>query len=404
MVLLCAGVIIAGSTFQGFAATYDVTATVPAQPLTSPATITAPYHQQHVPHAAVQVSGICPGQSYVKLFRSAVFSGVSQCTDNKFQIQTNLNPGENSLEAKVYNITDDEGPASAPVTVYHDTTTVMFEPPTETPTTLTVDSVETNTYKKSAVREVSDRPTVSGYAPPFSDVTVTFYSDPVTCKTQADSQGWWSCTLQQALPEGTHRVEVIAQTTEGKTLKFPPFQIKVVPSKANLLLRSPETTPVVILADYRYQAHLPGEAFSWELTVTGGIPPYAVAIEWGDDSRSSIPTNAGEQFAITHAFPEPKTYQPLVIATDKKGATAVMQLSAVVQGIAATANITSDNKGSSDSFFAWFRQYVWLVWPVYGAVVLMAVSFWLGEKEVFRRLSERRGRPHPPTVPKGGFK
>src|SRR5882757_8230318 len=43
MVLLCVGVILAGSTYHGIAANYDVTATVQAPPATTPAVIAQPY-------------------------------------------------------------------------------------------------------------------------------------------------------------------------------------------------------------------------------------------------------------------------------------------------------------------------------------------------------------------------
>jgi hypothetical protein len=304
MVILCTGVIIAGSTFHGFAASYDVTATVHAPIPTNPALITTPYDQQHVSQPEVQVAGTCPADTYVKLFRNAAFSGVSQCIDATFRILTSLVPGENRLEVKVYNVTDDEGPASAPISVYYDETVA---------------------------------------AP--------------------------------ALPKNT------------------PAALIVPPSKT--------VAPVAILVDYHYQSHKYDEAFTWDLGITGGVPPYVVTIDWSDGSKSEIASGAGALFSVTHIFPGAGPYQPLVRATDKDGDSATLQLSAVAWGVAANPVFTPNNN-PADSFFAWFKQYVWLVWPVYGAVVLMAASFWLGELEVFHKISEKQSRTRHNAPRKNG--
>jgi hypothetical protein len=56
----------------------------------------------------------------------------------------------------------------------------------------------------------SSMPTLTGIAPAGSGVTIVIYSDPITVTTTADADGAWSYTLNQALPEGEHRVVVTA--------------------------------------------------------------------------------------------------------------------------------------------------------------------------------------------------
>lgn len=397
MILLCAGVIILGSTFPGLAATFDVTATVSAPTPSTPAFITSPYHQQHTPQPEVMVAGTCPAQSYVKLFRSTVFSGVGQCIDNSFNIQTTLTPGENELNAKVFNITNEEGPVSPPVIVYYDQISIAPSQPEAMPTEIVVMAVEASGYSKKKTPEASSRPTVTGFAPPLSDIIVTFHSDPVTCKTKADTAGWWSCTLGEELPQGRHRVEIVAITPEGTRLTFPSFHIQVVTSKRDLLLPTPANGHITILADYSYQTQQRGETFGWELSIRGGRPPYALIITWGDNSESKFTSDTGATMTITHAFPENKTYHPIVTVTDTNGVSASLQLSAVVPGLVTAVN-TLPGKGEQNPLFAQVREYLWIVWPVYGAVLLMVLSFWLGELEVIRRMAEKRrafraGRP-----------
>src|SRR6476661_138511 len=57
--LLCVGVLVAGSTFHGQAISYDVSAKVSAPALGHPATITSPAGKKHVTDPLVAVQGNC---------------------------------------------------------------------------------------------------------------------------------------------------------------------------------------------------------------------------------------------------------------------------------------------------------------------------------------------------------
>lgn len=380
----------AGSTFQGAAASYEVTATVPAVPPSGPATIVSPADAQHFSAAPIMVSGTCPAATYVKLYRDNTFSGVSTCTNLQFQIQTDLTAGTNVLQAKVYNVTNQEGPQSPGITVYYD---VLATPPPEEPitppTTLRIDNVERSNYKNGAIPSTSTRPTVNGVAPPYSAITVTFHSEVTICKTKADALGWWSCTLDHALPVGVHHVDITAITPAGIQLSFPTFQINVVAGLPNLF--KPRSAPLLITSEYQFQTHYVGQPFRWTLGMNGGTAPYSLTIDWGDDSHSTITRTTDEPFTMTHAYPDAKTYVVFVKSTDAKGVTTILQLNAVVKGqTIGLASLTT--RGPLTSIFSSVERYLWVVWPVYIAVVFMVVSYWLGEQEVYQRM-KRRGLP-----------
>jgi hypothetical protein len=391
MVLLCVGVILSGSTYRSIAASYDVTATVEAPLPGGPATIFNPVAAQHVSVQQITVSGSCPVATYVKLYRSGNFSGVSNCSSQAFQIQTSLVPGANQLEAKVYNVTNQEGPTSPVVTVNYDETTVEPPlPPAQTPTTMWVSGVEDNVYQEgSATQVTSSRPTVSGWAPPFADIVVTFHSEPSTCRTKSDATGWWTCTLSHSLPDGLHHVDITASDGQGWSMTLPTFNIRVQSIIPNLL-RPPSTRAALLISsEYKYQTHYEGQPFTWSLAVHGGKAPYTVVVDWGDESQSTYKRDGGAEFALTHAYPDVKTYTVFVKATDSDGAVALLQLSAVVKGQTVGAASIA-NSGPLATLFASVQHYLWIVWPVYIAVVLMAVSFWLGEQDVYQRMRARR--------------
>jgi hypothetical protein len=120
--LLCTGVLLFGWTWKASAADYAVRAKVPAVPLTESAEITNPKTGNHFKTKPIGISGTCPYQSYVELFRNGAFSGVTICNQDStfFSLDTDLTAGINVLQAHVFNITDDEGPLGQPVTIYYD--------------------------------------------------------------------------------------------------------------------------------------------------------------------------------------------------------------------------------------------------------------------------------------------
>jgi hypothetical protein len=120
--LLCVGVFIGGLTFHSFAASYTVTATVPAPLPVSDAPITSPSNQAHSTIQHITVYGSCPSNTYVELFLNGNMSGVASCgpTTTTYQLEIDLAAGSNSLFTKVFNVTDQEGPQSPTITVWYD--------------------------------------------------------------------------------------------------------------------------------------------------------------------------------------------------------------------------------------------------------------------------------------------
>ncbi len=128
--LLCAGAYLVTATFKAGADDIFVTAAVHAPPVTSPAQITSPTDGSRFTSVPITVTGICPaGASYVEIFRNNLMSGSTPCSStSSFQLDVDLFPGQNSLVAHVFNITDDEGPVSNTITVFYDVPTPVPQP------------------------------------------------------------------------------------------------------------------------------------------------------------------------------------------------------------------------------------------------------------------------------------
>lgn len=91
--------------------------TISAPPPSQGASISIPHEGQTFNQLPITVSGLCPGDLLVKLFKNNVFSGSVQCKNNSFSLQTDLFSGDNQLIARVYDSLDQPGPDSNLVTV-----------------------------------------------------------------------------------------------------------------------------------------------------------------------------------------------------------------------------------------------------------------------------------------------
>lgn len=105
--------------------------TMPAKPPTVAATIDKPSNGQHFATSPVEVSGTCPKDTLVEIYKSDIFGGSTTCSaTGTYTINVDLLIGENKLVARVYDALNQAGPDSNIVTVFYDAL-----PPQSGPTT-----------------------------------------------------------------------------------------------------------------------------------------------------------------------------------------------------------------------------------------------------------------------------
>lgn len=88
-------------------------------PPTTGATIAVPTNGQGFSNLPITVSGICPNDLLVKIFKNNVFAGSVMCNNGSYSIQIDLFNGQNELVARVYDALDQAGPDSNTVTVIY---------------------------------------------------------------------------------------------------------------------------------------------------------------------------------------------------------------------------------------------------------------------------------------------
>jgi hypothetical protein len=308
LILMSVGVLLIGWTFQAGAADVHVTAKVSAALPTGPATILSPTDGDRFKDVPITVSGTCPTDTYVNIYRNNFFSGTAMCTtDGNFALDIDLFPGANKLEAKVFNITDDEGPQSAPITVYYDVPEQPIQQPSST-----------------------------GETP--------------------------------AIPTPTPTVS----TTQPSGSNVEPFSIK---------------------SDFAYRGYRVGQNVEMVFEASGGEPPYALNVEWGDGTNTVVSQEEAGKITVNHQYKKAgnRTNSSFVIkisGSDSKGRYSYLQLFLIVHPSGVTGFVANTLPPGPHIKSSWLK----FIWPAYGVVILMAVSFWLGEREELIDLKRSRLR------------
>lgn len=100
---------------------YSTYAVVPGPIPTTPPVINSPGQGTVVTsNDPVTVSGTCPNDMLIKVFKNDVFAGSVFCTNGRFSVEIDLFPAANALIARAYNANNNAGPDSAVVTVRRD--------------------------------------------------------------------------------------------------------------------------------------------------------------------------------------------------------------------------------------------------------------------------------------------
>ncbi len=98
-----------------------INGTMPGKPPTKAATIGVPANGQHFTQTPVTVSGTCPNDTLVEVFKNDIFAGSTTCdSSGKYSLEIDLMIGANVLVARVYDALNQAGPDSNSVTVYYD--------------------------------------------------------------------------------------------------------------------------------------------------------------------------------------------------------------------------------------------------------------------------------------------
>lgn len=248
--------------------------TIPTEPPTVGATISFPTNNQVFTDIPITVTGICPTDLLVKIFKNQVFAGAVPCQSNgTFNVDIDLFSGQNELIARVYDVLDQPGPDS-------------------------------------------------------NKVTVDYQNKP------ADSN------------------------------------IKQLLLTSNYALRGAD----------------PGAELYWPLAISGGVPPYAISIDWGDNNQTLKTLDLAGNFSVSHSYFEPGVYKMIVKATDSRDKTAFLQLVAVSNGSSGQDTSVTGASGGTGTTTVSKTNIIIAMWPIYLMFFFVISTFWIGRRYEARRI------------------
>ncbi|HUC87941.1 MAG TPA: hypothetical protein VMR95_02235 [Candidatus Binatia bacterium] len=242
-------------------------------------------------------------------------------------------------------------------------------PPPSTPPTI---SLPTNGQSFS-----SQPVTISGIC--VGGLLIRVFSNGVFIGAAQCSSGSYSISV--SLFDGQNQLTSVAYDALG--------QSSPVSSEITVSFNPPATTttPQLLLTSaYAERGASPGTTLSWPIDLSGGTPPYAISIDWGDTSTPDLISQAADgTFTAEHSYNKAGVYNVLIKVTDQTGAIAYLQLVGVGNGKILAANSATTPTTSTNH-----TEILW--WPAALAIPLIILAFWLGGRHklmVLRRKMEK---------------
>ncbi len=262
---------------------------MPSAPPTTGATITDPTNLQSFSSTPVTVSGTCPPNTLVEIYKNNIFAGSTPCSSNGlYSLQVDLLYGANALTAVVYDALNQAGPTSKVTNVTYNVT---------------------------------------------------------------------------------------------------------VPIASSLLNVNFTATQLVLETSAVYRGTFPNQQLNVPISVLGGVGPFALNVNWGDNTNQVLPSSTNTTVNAAHTYKKPGTFKISIQGSDSQQHVAFLDVAAVVNGQPANIIGSTNSKTSSSNKLL-------VLWPLYAISVTLVVSFWLGERREKHILAEAL-RPAPTLRPIG---
>lgn len=145
----------------------------------------------------------------------------------------------------------------------------------------------------------------------------------------------------------------------------------------------PSVQPFMLKTAFVYKGYTVDQTIKWPIEISGGYVPYAVSIDWGDGTSDVISRSTDGQFDISHKYSSSGGYKGSytikIQASDSAGQKAYIQFFVIVNSTAEITPAASIYNKPPPSLAS--DKWLWLAWPAYVLLLLLVVSYWLGERE-----------------------
>ena len=128
----------------------------------------------------------------------------------------------------------------------------------------------------------------------------------------------------------------------------------------------------------------PAQELARSATIVGGVGPYAISWDWGDNQTSLLSQANDGVITGKHSYARAGTYRVILRVTDAQGNSAFLQMVTVING---PVDAAGSNKGNG---LGSLGGALLGAWPLYVMALLMVIFFWLGERREVHKLARRR--------------
>jgi len=138
-------------------------------------------------------------------------------------------------------------------------------------------------------------------------------------------------------------------------------------------------TRVQLSSNYAERGAPPNEELDWPISISGGVGPYALSVDWGDGTTPVLQSVsfAGEQ-SLKHTYRSAGIYKVTVQATDHNGTTAFLQLVGVATG--KVGQSIASGTASTPTTVLQTKISPWIYVPMIALFPVIISTFWLGRR------------------------
>ncbi len=235
--------------------------------------------------------------------------------------------------------------------------------------------------------------TVSGNCPPGTVVEV-YKNNIFAGSTICNSNGTYTVKIDLLYGNNTLTVnDYNANNQAGPSSKAVLVVYNAQPPVSALVSNINFTSTQLLLETSAvYRGAFPGQTMTVPINIIGGVAPFALDVNWGDNTSQVLPASSNTVVNATHAYKRPGTYDITIMGSDSQQRVGFLQVAAIINGQPAAVSSTSSSKPSQNTLI--------ILWPLYAIAVTLVVSFWMGEKREKHILAGSINMPtlgHGPT-------
>jgi len=216
---------------------------------------------------------------------------------------------------------------------------------------------------------------VSGFC--VNNTTVEIYKNNVFAGSTPCQNG--SYRLQIDLFDG--RNDLIAREFDDLNQSGPDSATVTV----NFSSPAPSIGPrITLTSEFSKRGANPGSILNWPVSLSGGVGPYAISVDWGDKTKTDLfSQQVTGVMNLQHTYAQSGEYNVLIRATDANGNAAFLQLVGIGNGpIQQTGSKTASGIITKEN-----TKIIW--WPIIVLFIFIFIAFFLGQRQQLEAIRRR---------------